>query len=1421
MLTQQEYQYRKSLIEKAKSRPGADLARLNAMEARLDSVFSASSEPSGQFNMEEDSKNGPPQSIEAPEPARREGVGGYFFNPSVEEFHGAMKDRSARERIGIDENYRSDNAAGREYLESKVPELAALKQTDIEQLGEQSQEYKQYAEYAYKEAQKKDPTLQRYDELSITESPFRKALGAVIKHGPAAALGAEKTIGLGIPRRAAAVIAGNVPDSAADTQYDTMGAPVGEYHSEKAQAITSGVEKLESLSPVANTAGLMGGYLLPQAPANLASRGVQNLLGYEARNPFTKTGIASLVGGIVSAGEGAIQDFTDNPDITLSELGERAIPRAVYGAGGGVIGDIAAQGSAKAQRAIGESPRGVPLKNQRDIGGDTHLLSGVTTSPNVRENVRLGVVGRENRTPQDFAAQRVAPKFKESAELKVDNARKTVEANLEEYLNRPEVASQQESLQPIADGIFAMFKKGVAEGPVTGNILHANPRAVRTFAEVLKNNGEINHLAPEQAALYAKKTGGKMLSEAEAKTLGLPFEQGKIPVYVAVKRNARDLLALEQMIDDELGMANIPGGANKPIWKDINRSVKSVRDKFGIPAPEFHNPGEPFSPASPPPEGAQSLGKPQDVFDQPRPEAEPGIGPFVKDERFMDPGEPFVPHSPTPSIAQDLGKPQDVFDKVRPEAEPGIGPFVKDGRFMDPGNPFRTSDDIVTEEARNLGQPLGVGIDNPKMPEAMPGIGNSPKALNRNPFGRQGAYAMQPDRQVSIGQTQPKNPFKPKIEVEKTITEIPPSLEKPKIEAAKVSKPTDWIAANQEYKKLPEVVQQRLKDVNKFASAQGDHFTKAQIQQKMGLGHQPTWEIDEMVKAGKLERVPPEQKKFSQVDAEYRVPKNQKSTPSPVAKTSATNQPSAREVIEKLGGVGKRIRIADIRNAFPDMSREQLDKMLMEMQDSGEAALYKLDNANELKPEDVKGAMDVAGNQRHVLYLDPRFKKKVSEQPKFIERRQPGRPTDSEWERLSPREKANTPLSEVSEVVTVPPTESEIPEMTSSMIVPSSKPADPTEIAPPIKKKTKFGGDEQYQKDIQSTNRELDFGREERASDNSRASNLRKEFGDYEALNREAEPHVSPYSAEHYQNYRRQKEIEDAAIDAERKANNGVEDISPSEYQSIGPDISPQSTVGSPKTEHAGTGTLPPDAGKAAAQEYAKGYETPPVTPGKMGAESHFDDALLRRQIDDQAKLEGIKSPLAPEEIPNPSADNSVPEATLEDGTKVRGLSAVQRKHHLMLKELDDLEKALGTGTEESAHRAALGYKTGEGRPYKDALMAKEADELGIRQELEEIPATREYPGLRARAFGGGGEGPLNTLKDFFGMRLDPLLGAVAGAPRNPFTSLPNTVAGRIKQYLFRQGVPFHPLLEGKGGLAGARYGNEVADYQKAKERNK
>jgi hypothetical protein len=171
--------------------------------------------------------------------------------------------------------------------------------------------------------------------------------------------------------------------------------------------------------------------------------------------------------------------------------------------------------------------------------------------------------------------------------------------------------------------------------------------------------------------------------------------------------------------------------------------------------------------------------------------------------------------------------------------------------------------------------------------------------------------------------------------------------------------------------------------------------------------------------------------------------------------------------------------------------------------------------------------------------------------------------------------------------------------------------------------------------------------------------------------------------------------------------------------------------------------------------------------------------------------------------------------ATHKSGKELTGFSALRNKQHEVLSKLEEAKKRTGGSSEESAHNQVLKFKTGEGRPYQDEALANEADKLGLRQQLEEVPATREYPGLRARAFGGGGEGPMNTLKDFVGFRLDPVLGAIAGQPPNPYTALPNTPAGRIQQYLFRQGVPFYPLLEGRAGLAGARYGNEVADRNK------
>jgi len=1131
-ITNDNYQRAEDWLNRAKSDPNADKSKVAKVEQDLRSFYEG--ESSGAL-----SKPTPVQ------PETRGGKAGYFYEPSLEEFRSNITNPEVQKALGLSDSYKEGyvqpvSVDKRSYSDLVNPdEDSGLPATyDPKNLSEGSSEYKKYSDYAFKKAQEKDPTVSRYSELEVTQNPFKKALGAVVKYGPSTAGGVEKTVALGIPRRAAATIAGNIPDSAADTTYDPMGAPnSGEYHPEKAERVMKGVKEWESLSPTANEIGQIGGYLLPQAPANAAAGRLLEATNYAGRNPFVKAGISGIVGSTVASGEGAAQDLMDNPNITGEELLHNTVPRAVIGFGGGAGMDLVAQGAAKAKRAFEESPRWNQIKNQKDIGGDTNLLTGIETTPDVRANVRAGTAQRENITPQDIAAQKVAPKFKESVENKFSTKRKEIEANLEEYLNRPEIAGQQESMKPVAEGILDMFHKGTFEGPVTGDIKHSNQAAVDTFKKVLNSVGEVAHMAPEEAALYAKNNNGIMMSPQQLKGLGIASEPGKVPVYVASKTNARALLEMEQMIDEKLKMAGTEGGINNPIWKNINRSVKSVRDRFGAPVPEFNTPGEPFAPATPSP-----------------------------------------------------------------------------------------------EQARNLGQPKGVGIDNPPMPEALPGIGNSPR-LNNNPF--------RPNR------------FDPNV-----------------------------------------VVPQ--------------------------------------------------------------------------------------------------------------------------------------------EPVNV------------------------------LERRNPNRPTDSEWGRMTPKERANTPITEYPEEGTLPPEaygQSEPMDVTTSMLESSNGPSsvgrEPTEfpneprITTPRFRGPKRGQEwlspeeraadnNQYIKDVRSLNREFNAGKEARKRDNDRALSLGKKLSEETySVAKKANPSLSPSKNELsiQRPYMSKEELEREMSRREWGAGKGDPDqrLTPENYELVEKEAAKRFGVKPGEADRAlkhdvnptgetsavedladnevhdiSSDVTPPEEAKKFAQQYAKNFtpESSPSIGAKPGAESQLDAKLVERDIADQAKLDGV---------PNPLKDNSakkpeIPTATLEDGTVVHGLSAVQRKNHLMLKELDDLEKALGTGTEESAHKRVLGYKTGEGRPYTDKMIAQEADNLGIRQQLEEIPATREYPGLRARAFGGGGEGVMNTIKDALGFRADALFGAIAGEARNPYTALPNTPAGRIQQYLFQQSVPFRPLLEQRGGLGAARFADDIAD---------
>lgn len=72
------------------------------------------------------------------------------------------------------------------------------------------------------------------------------------------------------------------------------------------------------------------------------------------------------------------------------------------------------------------------------------------------------------------------------------------------------------------------------------------------------------------------------------------------------------------------------------------------------------------------------------------------------------------------------------------------------------------------------------------------------------------------------------------------------------------------------------------------------------------------------------------------------------------------------------GGPGKRVRLADLRARLINVSRSDLDRALLALQEKGELLLMKNDNRSELRNEDHAAALDIMGAPRHLLYIEGR-----------------------------------------------------------------------------------------------------------------------------------------------------------------------------------------------------------------------------------------------------------------------------------------------------------------------------------------------------------------------------------------------------------------------------------------------------------------
>jgi hypothetical protein len=78
-----------------------------------------------------------------------------------------------------------------------------------------------------------------------------------------------------------------------------------------------------------------------------------------------------------------------------------------------------------------------------------------------------------------------------------------------------------------------------------------------------------------------------------------------------------------------------------------------------------------------------------------------------------------------------------------------------------------------------------------------------------------------------------------------------------------------------------------------------------------------------------------------------------------------------REVYFSLSGgrPNVRIRLSELRNGLQGVPRPDLDSTLLRMQGNGLLSLYGLDDPKEIRIEDKQSAINIAGFEKHIVYL--------------------------------------------------------------------------------------------------------------------------------------------------------------------------------------------------------------------------------------------------------------------------------------------------------------------------------------------------------------------------------------------------------------------------------------------------------------------
>lgn len=1292
-------------------------------------------------------------------------------------------------------------------------------QTHLDTLTSDDTAYKRAADRMWQqrsqEAEAKGEPVQRYRDVKLGDQPLQYLAGGAEnvgkRYAAPAALGAADSMSMGQ--------ASPLMDAARDlTDYELSKRGIN------TDFLPAKSSDIIARSPGSYLAGNVVGYGIGGNPTNLAVEGGMKALGHEGAGALGKAAISGAVGAGVNTVEGAVGDFSR----ALGEgqgIGEAAssatenIPlNLMFGGGGGFIGDAIGQTIGAGRQHYRQQEKNANLRTLEAAGGGAHIGRGVHATPEIEEFVNQahqpGAVGSAG----DRAARAVAPDIEASLNQQGLDEQSKIAGQMQEYFQHPAYNQRTADSKPLVEALTGIVQGGLFDAPLTGELRHVNPGRVKSVGRELSNLADVTFVPAAEAPRVAHQTGGTVIDTDLARQLfsagdGSDIPQGAVAIIVGKPFTAQQLTELEDHIYEQLGISNVrTAGKDDPVYNMLDRAAKQMRDQFPlyrdeagnlVAPPEGPQSQAPFAPAGDRPQppdrsgdGGVSVLPMRSIEGAPSvpPEAAPGVGPGqpALPESPFDPRAPAEPQSPLQAMAA----PQPVVGTPDPAARPeglmGVGPGQPElPNPFDPRLP-------VSREAIQPRAPENVSGP-PRMiePESQRGIGPEFKQP-KEPARPQGESQFDKNSQPAPTATEYADNSKELGNWYDNITQ--PGAEARSGEAKRLGDLTEQQKAMEEAQGQLRNAEDRLGPMD---PAQREQNLLRLLSQK--LGREVTKE--DLIKAGLITGAGVAA--VTSDDDKTKAAAGVGGLAAIIGKPRfQTLSKEAQAAINELGFIkpanlkGPKTVAAVIEHlASSGMPAAELDEVVKAVQDFHEAN-STVKNPNIKKMNQWGQGYGADRNIGKSLKLGQRFtgdaeevvkqaKKEFKAPPKadvpyatskdgehrFISSPSPRvrrliEVSKKAYEDLPKEERAAVDLWTGQSGAIRAEQRNGIPLYREGAVAPNFEAAvDKLMVVDPTKNGSLY--------------RRFNAEPEEIAE---LLQNDQFEVGAHMSSSYFPNGTFGPHEL------RIKKASRAGALIGEN----------PSEGEMIIPQGSRFKVTNryfDPKENGFVFELEEVPVTKANLMDKV-GYLAVPAGAGAGYALSDDDDKSGAAAAG--AIIGGGGKHFKPQQL----------EAMLEDGTKVKGFSALRRMQHTEQEAIELAKKRVGAGRDQSVEDRVRTFSQSPGRMGTDETLLAEAKKIGKEKELRTAAGASVYQSLKDAANFGGNHGVVQGLLGFGGARLDKLGELLSGsfAPgheRNPFAREPNTALGSIQKAMLED--PARRLLNLSGGRVGARYGDDAA----------